>query len=124
MASEGHVGRTYRAGLWSITFLTTGTTVRTRVTPIEFTRLPRGLAVASQSDEGVQVQIRGNAWLPDSVNLDTMTAPLDLAPLQAGSHTLVMAPENVNAPHGVSVVNVTPRQITVRLERQEPPNSR
>jgi YbbR domain-containing protein len=92
--------------------------------PIEFTRLPRGLAIASQSDARVQVQIRGSSWLLDSVNLDTMTARLDLAPLQAGSHTLVVAPEKLNAPPGVSVVNIAPRQITVRLERQETPTSR
>ena len=115
---------TLSAVLWSITFLTAGTTVRTRVIPIEFTRLTRGFAIASQSDESVQVQIRGRSWLLDSVNLDTMTARLDLARLQAGSHTLVVAPERVNAPPGVSVVNVTPGQITVRLERQEPPKSR
>jgi YbbR domain-containing protein len=92
--------------------------------PIEFTRLPRGLALASQSDARVQVQIRGRSWLLDSVNLDSMTARLDLAPLQAGSHTLVVAPEQVRAPPGVSVVNIAPRQITVRLDRQEPPKSR
>jgi hypothetical protein len=115
---------TLSAVLWSITFVTAGTTVRTTMIPIEFTRLPRGLAIASQSDARVQVQIRGRSWLLDSVNLDSMTARLDLAPLQAGSHTLVVAPEQVRAPPGVSVVNIAPRQITVRLDRQEPPKSR
>jgi hypothetical protein len=114
---------TLSAVLWSITFLTAGTTVRTRVIPIEFTRLPRGLAIASQSNESVQVQLRGSSWLLDSVNLDAMTAGLDLAQLRAGSHTLVVGPEKVNVPPGVSVVNITPRQITLRLEPLETPKS-
>lgn len=106
------------AVLWSITFVTTGTTVRTRVVPIEFTRLPRGLAIVSQSAESVQVQLRGGSWLLDSVNLDTMTATLDVAQLREGSHTLNIGSEKVNAPLGVRVVNVAPRQISLRLERQ------
>lgn len=111
------------AVLWSITFLITGTTVRTRVIPIEFIRLPRGLAIASQSSESVQVQLRGSSWLLDSVNLDALTARLDLAPLRAGAHTLVVGPEKVNVPPGVSVVNIAPRQIALRLEPRETPKS-
>jgi uncharacterized protein (TIGR00159 family) len=111
------------AVLWSITFVTTGTTVRTRVVPIEFTRLQRGLAIVSQSTESVQVQLRGSSWLLDSVNLDSMTATLDVAQLREGSHTLNIGSEKVNAPLGVRVVTVAPRQISLRLERQGTPKS-
>jgi diadenylate cyclase len=114
---------TLSAVLWSVTFLTIGTTVRTRVVPIEFTRLPRGLVIASQSSESVEIQVRGSSWLLDSVNLETMAATLDLAQLRAGTHTFVVGPEKVNVPPGMSVVNIEPRQVTVRLERQETPSS-
>jgi diadenylate cyclase len=111
------------AVLWSITFVTIGTTVRTRVVPVEFTRLPRGLAITSQSTDSVQIQLRGSSWLLDSINVDTIAATLDLAQLREGSHTLNIGSEKVNAPLGVSVVSIAPRQITVRLERQEAPKS-
>lgn len=111
------------AVLWSITFVAPGTAVRTQVIPIEFMRLPRGLALASQSAESVQVQLRGSSWLLDSVSLDTVSATLDLGQLREGSHTLTVGIERINAPLGVRVVSVAPRQIRVQLVRQEAPKA-
>ena len=60
--------------IWSMSVLAAGTTIRTVTVPIEFRSVPAGMEIVDQSAESVEVQVRGSAWIVDTVNLAGLTA--------------------------------------------------
>lgn len=105
--------------VWSLTFLVPGSSVRARNVPVEFTNLPRGLAISYQSAAVLEVRLRGTAWLLDSVDLDQLVARVSLGNLQEGSHSLEIGSDALNLPPGMRVEYLWPRRISIRLARVE-----
>jgi uncharacterized protein (TIGR00159 family) len=104
------------AGLiWGMSFLASGTTIRTITVPIEFNNVPAGMAVMSVSADTLEVQVRGSPWLMDSLNLSRRVGSFNLGGLQAGSHTLRLRPESLDLPPGIVVDRVTPETIRVQV---------
>jgi uncharacterized protein (TIGR00159 family) len=104
------------AGLfWGMSFLASGTTVRTLSVPIEFSNVPAGMVVGSQSADTLEVQVRGSPWIMDSVNLERIVGSFNLGGLQAGSHTLRLKPESLALPPGIVVDRVTPETVRVQV---------
>jgi diadenylate cyclase len=104
------------AGLiWSASFLSTGTTVRTVIVPVELDGVPRGLEVALPWTDHLEVQVRGGAWMMDSVSLTRLVARFNLAGKPAGSLILPVNASDVDLPPGIIMERVVPAQITVRL---------
>ncbi|MEZ5356841.1 MAG: diadenylate cyclase [Bryobacteraceae bacterium] len=100
---------------WCALTLLAGSTVRTFNVPIEFTNVPAGAEVISQSVAAVQVQARGSAWLINSVDPSTLVAQLDLSGNAAGTHALRVTNDSVNLPSGVTTDRVLPAVVTIRL---------
>ncbi len=104
------------AGLiWSASFLSTGTTVRTVIVPVELDGVPRGMEVSLPWTDHLEVQVRGGSWLMDSVSLTRLVARFNLAGKAAGTLTIPVNAADVDLPPGIIMERVVPSQITVRL---------
>jgi uncharacterized protein (TIGR00159 family) len=101
--------------VWSVTFLFPGRSVRVRTVPVELTNVPPGLTVAGQSTNTLEVWLRGNQFLFDTVDLDTLVARCDLSRVHEGMNVIPLPPDAVDAPVGIKVEAMMPRQIKVHL---------
>ena len=111
------------AGLiWGMSFLASGTTIRTISVPIEFSNVPPGMVVGSQSADTLEVQVRGSPWIMDSISLARLVGSFDLANYHAGSYTMRLKPESLDLPPGIVVDRVTPETIRVQVALAQPPH--
>lgn len=101
--------------IWSTSFLATGTTVRTVSVPVEFVGVPAGMDITGQSPDHLQVQVRGSAWLMDSVSLTRIVAHFNVRGARAGSVEIPVQPGNLDLPPGIVMERVLPARITLRL---------
>jgi diadenylate cyclase len=101
--------------IWGMSFLASGTTIRTMSVPIEFSNVPPGMVVTGQSADTLEVQVRGSPWIMDSVNLPRLVGSFNLGGTQAGWHTLRLKPESLDLPPGIVVDRVTPDSIRVQV---------
>lgn len=106
------------AGLiWAMSFLASGTTIRTIAVPIEFTNVPAGMQVTSQSADALEVQVRGSPWIMDSVSLGPLVGNFNLGNFSPGWHSLHFNPQSLDLPPGVAVDQVTPENVRIRVEQ-------
>lgn len=104
------------AGLiWGMSFVVAGTTVRTVSVPVEFSEVPPGMQITEQSAPWLEVQLRGNPWLMDSVGLTKLVAHLSLQGAREGLHTLSVSPDALDLPPGILMERVSPRRLSVHL---------
>jgi hypothetical protein len=102
------------AAIWSTSFLSSGTTVRTVSVPVQFVGVPAGLDVAAAVDR-LEVEVRGSAWLMDSVSLTRLFASFNLRGARPGTLNLPVDSGNLNLPPGIEMENVAPKKIAIRL---------
>jgi uncharacterized protein (TIGR00159 family) len=100
---------------WGMSFLAAGTTVRTISVPIEFSNVPPGMQVVSQSADTLEIQVQGNPWIIGSVSLGGPVGRFDLRNFQPGWHTLRFQQNSLHLPPGIAVVRVTPETIRVQM---------
>jgi hypothetical protein len=105
------------AAIWSTQFLSTGTTVRSVSVPVQFVSVPAGMEVAAP--DRLEVEVRGSAWLMDSVGLTRLVASFSLRGAHAGTLTLPVDSGNINLPPGIVMEGAVPSRITVRLSPSE-----
>jgi diadenylate cyclase len=103
------------AVVWAATMMGGGATIRTVTAPIEFSNVPPGMIVASQSVSDVTLQFRGNSWLINSAGLDQLVARFSLRSARPGTIKLRVGPRNFNLPAGIKLVRAAPDTITVHL---------
>jgi hypothetical protein len=108
------------AVIWSVTFLLPGRTVRMQAVPIEFSDVPAGLTIASQSATAIQVWVRASDFVFDSFNLGELVARCDLATARAGNNVVHLDSSAIDVPPGIKVESWTPRELNVRLESAAP----
>jgi uncharacterized protein (TIGR00159 family) len=101
--------------VWSVTFLFPGRSVWVRTVPVEFTNVPPGLIVTGESTDTLQVWLRGNQFLFETVDLNTLAAHCDLRAAHEGLNAIPLSAAVVDTPFGIKVEAMTPRQIKVRL---------
>jgi uncharacterized protein (TIGR00159 family) len=104
--------------IWTATFLLPGNAVRVRTVPIEFTSLASGLRIADQSTSAVQVRVRGASWLLDSFGDGRLPARASLAGLGEGVHSVEIEASSLRLPAGITIDDVSPQHVTLRLTRQ------
>jgi hypothetical protein len=63
----------------------------------------------------LEVEVRGSAWLMDSVGLTRLVASFNLHGARAGTLSLPVDGGNFNLPPGIVIEHVSPTKITVRL---------
>lgn len=109
------------AVLWILSVYATGTTLRTIRVPVEFRNVPNGMNVIAQSAESIDVQLRGRAWLMDTEGVRSLVAQFDLSKAQPGPLSLLIGAEQLDLPPGVELETVTPRVLSVMMERRREP---
>jgi hypothetical protein len=100
--------------------LYTGTAVRVRAVPIEFTNVATGLRITEQSAMAVDVRLRGSSWLLDSLATDQVVVRVSLAGLGEGAHSVEISPGLLRLPLGVFGDGLSPERLQIRLAG--PPN--
>ncbi len=101
--------------IWGTSFLSAGTTVRTVAVPVEFVSVPAAMDLGPGTTDRLEVQVRGSAWLMDSVSLTRLVARFNLRTARAGSTSIPVDPANLDLPPGIVMERVTPERIAVRL---------
>jgi len=109
------------AMVWGLTFLFPGASVRVRSVPLEFTHVPPGLTIASQSVDTVEVWLRGSDFVFDSVDLEALVARCDLASAREGVNAIHVPSDAFDLPLGLRVEGIAPREVNVRLTSNAPP---
>jgi len=104
--------------VWSLTFLFPGRSVRVRTIPIEFTNVPAGLTIAAPSTDTLEVWLRGNPFLFETMNLDTMVARCDLRSAHEGVNAIPLPAGAIETPFGIKIEAMAPQRIQVRLQGQ------
>jgi hypothetical protein len=103
------------AVIWGMSFLASGATIRTISIPIEFSNVPPGMEVVSQSADTLDVQVQGSPWIMDSVSLSKYVGRFDLRNVQPGWHTLQFQRNRLDMPPGITVDRVTPETVRVQV---------
>ena len=103
------------AFIWFLSFVASGTTVRNLVVPVEFLNVPRGMDIAEQSRDRVDVELRGRTWILETGRLGSIAARFDLQNAKAGELTLRVAARNLNLPPGIEIDSVAPPTLKLRL---------
>lgn len=102
--------------IWAMSFLASGTTIRSISVPIEFSNVPAGMQVTSQSADALEVQVRGSPWIMDSVSLGPLVGNFNLGNFSPGWHTLHFNPQSLELPPGITVDQVAPENIRIQVE--------
>jgi diadenylate cyclase len=103
--------------VWGLLFLP-GNTVRTFTVPIEFENVSPGLEVAESSPSVVVAQLRAATWIYGGLDAGSLVGRVDLKGMSEGPHTAAVWVSNLDLPPGISLEQISPPTISVRLIRQ------
>jgi YbbR domain-containing protein len=87
--------------------------------PIEFTRPPKDLDYTSDVIPQAQIRLRGPARLLRDLQQENVHEILDLRGATSGEHTYDLTPDQVQVPHSVEVMQVTPTQLRLVFDKSE-----
>jgi len=104
--------------IWAMSFLLVGTAVRTLSMPVEFSNVPNGLEISGYSTDHLDVQLRGNTWVMDSISSNRPLVHVDLAGAKPGTELIRVGSRDISLPPGLTVASVTPPRIVVSLVRK------
>lgn len=85
--------------------------------PVEYRSLPKGLVIANEVPQTVNVSLSGPRALLLRVSTEHLSLALDLSELPVGVTSFRRLDEKVKAPSGLVVTRIFPAGIDVRLER-------
>ena len=111
----GMVALALSALVWTVTFLLPGRSVRMQTVPVEFSDVPSGLTIASQSADSVQVWVRASDFVFDSLNLGGLVARCNLANARQGLNVVRLDASAVAVPPGIKLEGWTPHELQIRL---------
>lgn len=84
--------------------------------PLELQQVPAGLELTGDIPPAVDVRVRGASGTLSRVAAGDVVAVLDLHSARAGQRLFPLTPEQVRAPFGVEIVQVTPSAIAIAFE--------
>jgi YbbR domain-containing protein len=79
--------------------------------PIEFSRPPKGLDYTSDVIPQAQIRLRGPARVLRELPVESVHAIIDLRDAAPGEHTYDLTTDQIQVPHEVEVVQVTPSRL-------------
>ncbi|MGE5245304.1 MAG: YbbR-like domain-containing protein [Betaproteobacteria bacterium] len=85
--------------------------------PLELQQFPQGLELQGDPPAAVDVRVRGSSGTLGRVGAGDIVAVLDLRGVSTGRRLFHLTPEQVRAPFGVDVVQVSPTTIALTFER-------
>jgi len=84
--------------------------------PLEFTNLPSQLELVGSPPAVVDVRVRGSSGTLSRVAAGELSAILDVRTARIGDRLFHLTAEDVRAPFGVEVVQVTPASVSLTFE--------
>ena len=84
--------------------------------PLEFTNLPSHLELVGEPPAVVDVRVRGSSGTLSRVAAGELSAVLDVRAARTGDRLFHLTTEDVRAPFGVEVVQVTPASVSLTFE--------
>ena len=84
--------------------------------PLEFTNLPSQLELVGQPPAVVDVRVRGSSGTLSRVSSGELAAVLDVRTARRGDRLFILTADDVRAPFGVEVVQVTPASVSLTFE--------
>jgi len=85
--------------------------------PLEFRNLPQELEIVGNAPDSVDVRVRGASAILSRVQGGEIVAVIDLAIARAGSRLFPIRADEVRAPFGIEVAQVTPSTLALELEK-------
>ena len=85
--------------------------------PLEFRNIPDALEIVGNAPDSVDVRLRGSSAVLSRVRAGEIVAAIDLATARAGSRLFHIRADEVRAPYGVEVAQVTPATLALELEK-------
>lgn len=85
--------------------------------PLEFRNIPEALEIVGNTPDTVDVRLRGSSAVLSRVQSGEIVAVIDLAAARSGSRLFHLRNEEVRAPFGVEVAQVTPATMALQLEK-------
>lgn len=97
----------------------TPATIRLRGVPLVFL-LPENVEIGNAPRDEVEVTLRGTKGALDALNVRNLVATVDLRGYELGERVLILTPERISMelPEGVSIEDVEPDRLPLRLERR------
>lgn len=87
------------------------------VVPLTIKNIPENMIIRNDLVDYVNVRVRGQRGILNSVNAKQIGVELDLKDAKEGENTVTVFLEEVKLPEGVTVVRVSPSQFTILLSR-------
>jgi len=84
--------------------------------PLEFASVPAGLGIEASSVKNVTVTIRGQERVIKSVKPMDIRVSVDLGKAKRGDGTYNINKDDIRLPYAMTVTNVSPSSVRVRLE--------
>ena len=84
--------------------------------PLELQQFPSGLELQGEPPSTVDVRVRGASGALGRVSAGDIVAVLDLRGARAGRRLFHLTPDQVRAPFGIEIVQVTPATVAVVFE--------
>ena len=99
--------------------LTTGESqkIKDLLVPLQYTRLPEGLAISGEAPDQVSLRIQAPEPILQRITEDQVDASLDLSRLQPGEQYLTLSPDRFHVP-GATVIRVEPQVLPIRIVRR------
>lgn len=85
--------------------------------PLELQQFPAGMEISGEWPTTVDIRLRGGSTTLSRLAPGDVIAELDLRSARPGQRVFPLTPEQVRAPFGVSVVQVTPSAIAMTFEK-------
>ncbi|HEV3140965.1 MAG TPA: CdaR family protein, partial [Vicinamibacterales bacterium] len=85
--------------------------------PLELQQSPSGLEISGELPTTVDIRIRGGSTALSRLAPGDVVAVLDLRSARPGQRVFPLTPEQVRAPFGISIVQVTPSAIAMMFEK-------
>lgn len=85
--------------------------------PVELTNVPADLELVGDAPAVADVRVRGSSGILSRITAGELVAVLDLRDARPGPRLFTLAGSDVRAPFGVQVVQVTPSNVSITLER-------
>jgi YbbR domain-containing protein len=86
--------------------------------PVRLDNIPADLALAANPTVTLEVSVRGSALRTRSLSPGQLTPRIDMTGKFEGENTVVVTPEMITVPLGVTVADIEPPQITVHFEKR------
>ena len=84
--------------------------------PLEFTNLPSQLELVGEPLTTVDVRVRGSSGTLSRIAAGELSAVLDVRTARTGDRLFHLTAEDVRAPFGVEVVQVTPTSVALKFD--------